>query len=54
MALADVYVKLGDVKDSIQAVNKAISIEPANSEYKAMKTKLVASTQPSTKPSKKD
>jgi tetratricopeptide (TPR) repeat protein len=54
ITLADVYVKLGDVKNSIQAVNKAISIEPDNSAYKALKTKLVASTQPSTKPAKKD
>ncbi len=51
-ALADLYIQLDNVKEAIKALDKAISLEPANTDFQTARKKLIASTQPTTKPTK--
>ena len=48
--LSDAYARLGNVSEAIQALDKAIKIEPANEDLQNLRKKLVASTHPTTQP----
>jgi tetratricopeptide (TPR) repeat protein len=50
--LADLYAQLGNVDEAINAIDKAIKLEPDNAALKAARKKWIASTQPTTQPKK--